>query len=93
MKNNEQLLLRAKEGDKSAKEQLVNNNMGLVHHIVRRFTGRGVETEDLIQIGSIGLLKAIDDLEQQSGTHLKAGLIKAKGYLDSTVNTSKARAT
>lgn len=67
MKNNEQLLLRAKEGDKSAKEQLVNNNMGLVHHIVRRFTGRGVETEDLIQIGSIGLLKAIDNFDVTFG--------------------------
>ena len=67
MKNNEQLLLRAKEGDKSAKEQLVNNNMGLVHHIVRRFTGRGVETEDLMQIGSIGLLKAIDNFDVTFG--------------------------
>lgn len=67
MKNNEQLLLRAKEGDKSAKEQLVNNNMGLVHHIVRRFTGRGVETEDLIQIGSVGLLKAIDNFDVTFG--------------------------
>lgn len=67
MNRNEQLLLRAKEGDKSAKEQLVNNNMGLVHHIVKRFAGRGVETEDLIQIGSIGLLKAIDNFDVTFG--------------------------
>ena len=67
MKNNEQLLLCAKEGDKSAKEQLVNNNLGLVHHIVKRFTGRGVETEDLFQIGSIGLLKAIDKFDMKFG--------------------------
>ena len=67
MKNNEQLLLRAKEGDKSAKEQLVGDNLGLVHHIVNRFIGRGVDTEDLFQIGSIGLLKAIDNFDMQYG--------------------------
>ena len=60
MNNNDQLLIRAKEGDKNAKEELVNNNLGLVHHIVKRFLGRGVEAEDLFQIGSIGLLKAIE---------------------------------
>ena len=67
MKNNEQLLLRAKEGDKNAKEQLVNDNLGLVHHIVKRYIGRGVEVEDLFQIGSIGLLKAIDNFDMQFG--------------------------
>lgn len=67
MKNNEQLLLRAKEGDKSAKDELVNENLGLVHHIVKRYIGRGVEAEDLFQIGSIGLLKAIDNFDMQFG--------------------------
>lgn len=67
MKNNEQLLLRAKEGDKGAKEQLVSNNLGLIHHIVKRFIGRGVDAEDLFQIGSIGLLKAIDNFNIEFG--------------------------
>lgn len=67
MKNNDQLLIRAKEGDKVAKEELVNNNLGLVHHVVKRFVGRGVETEDLFQIGSIGLLKAIDHFNMEFG--------------------------
>ena len=67
MKNNEQLLLRAKEGDKGAKEQLVSDNLGLVHHIVKRFIGRGVDSEDLFQIGSIGLLKAIDNFDMKFG--------------------------
>ncbi len=67
MKNNEQLLLRAKEGDLSAKDELVTANLGLVHHIVKRFIGRGVEAEDLFQIGSIGLLKAIDHFDMQFG--------------------------
>ena len=67
MKNNEQLLIRAKEGDKEAKEELVDNSLGLVHHIVRRFVGRGVDAEDLLQIGSIGLLKAIEHFDMQFG--------------------------
>ena len=67
MKNNDQLLIRAKEGDKEAKEELVNNNLGLVHHIVKRFLGRGVEAEDLLQIGSIGLLKAIEHFDMEFG--------------------------
>lgn len=65
MNSNEQLLIRAKEGDKEAKEKLVNNNLGLVHHIVKRYVGRGVDAEDLFQIGSIGLLKAIDHFDMQ----------------------------
>ncbi len=67
MKNNDQLLIQAKEGDKEAKEELVNNNLGLVHHIVKRFLGRGVEAEDLFQIGSIGLLKAIEHFDLEYG--------------------------
>mgnify|MGYP000748266656 CR=1 FL=1 len=50
---------RAHQGDKTAREALVKDNLGLVWSIVRRFAGRGCETEDLFQIGSIGLLKAI----------------------------------
>ena len=67
MNNNEQLLIRAKEGDKNAKDELVSKNLGLVHHIVKRFMGRGVETEDLFQIGSLGLLKAIEHFDLQYG--------------------------
>lgn len=57
------LIKKSHEGDKSAKEQLVEENVGLVWCVVKRFYGRGVETEDLFQIGSIGLLKAIDKFE------------------------------
>ncbi len=56
---NEGLLIKAKNGDKQAEEEIVKNNMGLVYMIVRRFVSRGVEAEDLAQIGSIGLIKAI----------------------------------
>lgn len=57
------LIGRAHQGDKEARDILVEKNMGLVHSIVRRFRNRGVETEDLFQIGSIGLLKAIDKFD------------------------------
>lgn len=54
------LIQAAQSGDQTAREQLVRDNMGLVWNVVRRFKGRGQEQEDLFQIGSIGLLKAID---------------------------------
>ena len=57
------LIEMAHSGDKAARERLVMDNVGLVWSIVRRFTGRGCETEDLFQIGSIGLLKAIDKFD------------------------------
>lgn len=57
------LIKKAHEGDEAARAQLVEDNIGLVWCIVKRFYGRGVEPEDLFQIGSIGLLKAIDKFD------------------------------
>lgn len=57
------LIGRAHKGDKEAREILTEKNMGLVYSIAKRFAGRGAETEDLVQIGSIGLLKAIDNFD------------------------------
>lgn len=54
------LIRMAHDGNKEARESLVMNNVGLVWSIVRHFSGRGYDLEDLFQIGSIGLLKAID---------------------------------
>lgn len=52
-------LLAAQKGDESAMEAVVASNLGLVKSIAIRFAGRGVETEDLIQIGTLGMIKAI----------------------------------
>lgn len=61
---NTQLLIRkAQEGDKVAREQVINENVGLVWSIVRRFIGRGQEPDDLFQIGVIGLMKAVDKFD------------------------------
>jgi len=57
------LMERLREGDKEARKVLIEKNLGLVHHIVKRFLGRGVEAEDLFQIGTIGLMKAIDKFD------------------------------
>ena len=57
------LMERVQAGEKEARETLIEKNMGLVHHIARRFIGRGCEIEDLLQIGTIGLMKAIDKFD------------------------------
>lgn len=57
------LIERSHHGDKAAREQLVEENLGLVWSVVRRFTGRGTDMEDLFQIGAMGLIKAIDKFD------------------------------
>ncbi|HKM04900.1 MAG TPA: SigF/SigG family RNA polymerase sporulation sigma factor [Lachnospiraceae bacterium] len=57
------LIAQSQSGNKEAREVLVEKNLGLVHHIVKRFIGRGYDAEDLFQIGSIGLMKAIDKFD------------------------------
>lgn len=56
-------IAKAQAGDKRTREVLIEENLGLVHHIVRRFLGRGYDAEDLFQIGTIGLMKAIDKFD------------------------------
>ena len=57
------LIGRAHQGDKAARDLLFEENTGLIYSVARRFLGRGVEMEDLFQIGSIGLLKAVDKFD------------------------------
>lgn len=65
---NLELIKKAKEGDRTAMETLMTKNMGLVKTVARRFIGRGVEYEDLIQIGTIGMLKAARSFDLAFGT-------------------------
>jgi len=55
----EELITRAQNGDTGAENFMVENNIGLVRSVVKKFLNRGCEYDDLMQIGSIGLLKAI----------------------------------
>lgn len=59
MDKTKELIVRAQQGDDLAKEQLVQENVGLVWSLVKRFTNRGYDPEDLFQIGTIGLIKSI----------------------------------
>ncbi|MFO7311548.1 MAG: SigB/SigF/SigG family RNA polymerase sigma factor [Bacillota bacterium] len=54
------LLARARAGDREARDRLVRANLRLVASVAARFAGRGVEYEDLFQVGCVGLIKAID---------------------------------
>ena len=60
MTRTDRLIQQSRQGDKEARDTLVKENLGLVWSIVHRFANRGYEAEDLFQIGSIGLMKAID---------------------------------
>lgn len=57
------LIGRSHQGDKEARDTLFKENTGLIYSVAKRFLGRGVEMEDLFQIGSIGLLKAVDHFD------------------------------
>lgn len=57
------LIVQSQQGDKEARDQVVQENLGLVWSVVRRFSGRGYDSEDLFQIGCIGLMKAIDKFD------------------------------
>ena len=61
-------LRRARRGDREASQRLVEENAGLIWSVVRRFFGRGVEAEDLYQIGCVGFLKAVDGFDEEYGT-------------------------
>ncbi len=63
MTENSVLIRKAQAGEKESREVLIEQNLGLVHHIVKRFLGRGYEAEDLFQIGTIGLMKAVDKFD------------------------------
>jgi len=66
--NNLELIELSKNGDKRALEELVENNIGLVRSVASRFRDRGVEYEDLMQIGSIGIIKALKSFDTSFGT-------------------------
>lgn len=63
MTENEVLIEHMQAGEKEVREVLIEQNLGLVHHIVKRFLNRGYEADDLFQIGVIGLIKAIDKFD------------------------------
>ena len=63
-----ELIVRSQAGDRAATEQLVRENAGLIHAVARRYQGRGVEADDLFQLGSLGFLKAVAGFDPAFGT-------------------------
>ena len=63
LKNEEtaELLKRTKQGDMKAREELIAGNLRLVLSVIQKFTNRGENVDDLVQVGCIGLIKAIDN--------------------------------
>lgn len=64
----EELILKSRSGDEEAKELLITENNGLIWSVARRFMNRGVEAEDLYQLGCLGFLKAVDGFSLEFGT-------------------------
>lgn len=60
-----ELLIKSKNGDKSARSELIDGNLRLVLSIIQRFTGRGESMDDLFQVGCIGLIKAVDNFNTE----------------------------
>jgi RNA polymerase sporulation-specific sigma factor len=69
-KEEEKYLLRFKEGDTEARNMLIEHNLRLVAHITKKFENTGEDTEDLISIGTIGLIKGVESYSPDKGTKL-----------------------
>lgn len=64
-----ELALKAKNGDKKAREKLINANLRFVVSVAKKFRGQGMPLEDLINEGNIGLMTAVDKFEPEKGYH------------------------
>ena len=96
MKDTEALILRAQQGDKQATEILVAENSGLIWSVAKRYIGRGVETDDLYQLGCLGFIKAVEGFDLEFGTQFStyavpkiAGEIRRFLRDDGTVKVSR----
>jgi len=63
-----ELLQRAKKGDRQASQTMIEENSGLIWSVARRFFGRGVDADDLYQLGCMGFIKAIEGFDESYGT-------------------------
>jgi len=95
--NQEELLIRARDGDREAGEALIQANSGLVWSVARRFFGRGVDPVDLYQLGCLGFLKAVAGFDLSYGTQFStyavpkiAGEIRRFLRDDGTIKVSRS---
>lgn len=92
-----ELIKRAQAGDREASERLIVENTGLVWSVAKRFFGRGVDPDDLYQLGCLGFLKAVDGFDLSYGTQFStyavpkiAGEIRRFLRDDGTVKVSRS---
>ena len=92
-----ELLRRAQNGDKKAREELISGNLKLVLSVIQKFTNRGENVDDLFQVGCIGLIKAIDhfDIKQEVrfstyGVPMIAGEIRRYLRDNSSIRVSRS---
>ena len=91
-----ELIRRAQQGERAASQRLVEENAGLIWSVARRYFGRGVEPDDLYQLGCVGFLKAIEGFDTGYGTQLSTYAVpKISGEIrrflrdDGTVKVSR----
>ena len=63
-------LKRCKEGDQTARNMLIEHNMRLVAHVVKKYQCQEYDTEDLLSVGTIGLIKAVNTFDTDKGSRL-----------------------
>lgn len=97
MSRTEELIARCQAGEEAAKEIILEENTGLIWSVVKRFTGRGADSEDLYQLGCLGFIKAVDGFDLQFGTQFStyavpkiAGEIRRFLRDDGTVKVSRS---
>jgi RNA polymerase sporulation-specific sigma factor len=97
MTGQEELIISAQKGDKSAAERLVTENAGLIWSVARRFIGRGTDADDLYQLGCLGFLKAVEGFDPEFGTQFSTYAVpKISGEIrrflrdDGTVKVSRS---
>ena len=87
----------AKQGDRDASQSLVEENSGLIWSVARRFFGKGLDPDDLYQLGCVGFLKAIEGFDENYGTKFSTYAVpKISGEIrrflrdDGTVKVSRS---
>lgn len=65
-----ELLKKYQSGDQAARDTLIEHNLRLVAHIVKKYYNSGADPEDMISIGTIGLIKAVSTFNSEKGIHL-----------------------
>ena len=80
-----ELLRKSKNGDMTAREELIDGNLRLVLSVVQRFSGRRESMDDLFQVGCVGLIKAVDnfnpELEVEFSTYAVPTIIERRKHM------------